>query len=196
MRLWLPARKARLPIPCFSALSGGAAERPSRCRSASEDRLTEAQGRNMKSLMFVAAIAGMMASLPAAAEEREAIGAPGDGSVKINQLIVYGDDPCPESNADQITVCARKGENERFRIPEALREDPNAPGNESWTNRAVAMEYVGRSGTDSCSPVGGGGFTGCFSKLRSEEHTSELQSLIRISYAVFCLKKKKPHKSE
>src|SRR3546814_10323990 len=27
-------------------------------------------------------------------------------------------------------------------------------------------------------------------KLRSEEHTSELQSLMRISYAVFCLKKK------
>src|SRR3546814_1640623 len=29
------------------------------------------------------------------------------------------------------------------------------------------------------------------SELRSEEHTSELQSLMRISYAVFCLKKKK-----
>src|SRR3546814_6478063 len=31
--------------------------------------------------------------------------------------------------------------------------------------------------------------------LRSEEHTSELQSLMRISYAVFCLKKKK-HKNK
>src|SRR3546814_6508524 len=29
--------------------------------------------------------------------------------------------------------------------------------------------------------------------VRSEEHTSELQSLMRISYAVFCLKKKKHH---
>src|SRR3546814_1155030 len=29
---------------------------------------------------------------------------------------------------------------------------------------------------------------------RSEEHTSELQSLMRISYAVFCLKKKNKHK--
>src|SRR3546814_3106944 len=29
-------------------------------------------------------------------------------------------------------------------------------------------------------------------EARSEEHTSELQSLMRISYAVFCLKKKKP----
>src|SRR3546814_3123262 len=31
-------------------------------------------------------------------------------------------------------------------------------------------------------------------RLRSEEHTSELQSLMRISYAVFCLKKKKNNK--
>src|SRR3546814_4790326 len=33
------------------------------------------------------------------------------------------------------------------------------------------------------------------SRVRSEEHTSELQSLMRISYAVFCLKKKKIHKT-
>src|SRR3546814_2325863 len=33
------------------------------------------------------------------------------------------------------------------------------------------------------------------SVARSEEHTSELQSLMRISYAVFCLKKKKKEKS-
>src|SRR3546814_3609464 len=31
--------------------------------------------------------------------------------------------------------------------------------------------------------------------MRSEEHTSELQSLMRISYAVFCLKKKKQQKN-
>src|SRR3546814_9420008 len=33
-------------------------------------------------------------------------------------------------------------------------------------------------------------------ELRSEEHTSELQSLMRISYAVFCLKKKKKQRSQ
>src|SRR3546814_1846886 len=32
--------------------------------------------------------------------------------------------------------------------------------------------------------------------IRSEEHTSELQSLMRISYAVFCLKKKKNNKTQ
>src|SRR3546814_7324458 len=38
-------------------------------------------------------------------------------------------------------------------------------------------------------------FVGVFAYLiRSEEHTSELQSLMRISYAVFCLKKQKHNK--
>src|SRR3546814_7044612 len=44
----------------------------------------------------------------------------------------------------------------------------------------------GRHGDDG-TPRGRKGCTG----RRSEEHTSELQSLMRISYAVFCLKKKK-----
>src|SRR3546814_4888476 len=38
------------------------------------------------------------------------------------------------------------------------------------------------------------GTTGSGKSVRSEEHTSELQSLMRISYAVFCLKKK--HKTQ
>src|SRR3546814_7352524 len=37
-------------------------------------------------------------------------------------------------------------------------------------------------------------FSQCATSTRSEEHTSELQSLMRISYAVFCLKKKKIYK--
>src|SRR3546814_3751892 len=40
-----------------------------------------------------------------------------------------------------------------------------------------------------------GGARGMDHLQRSEEHTSELQSLMRISYAVFCLKKKKKHKN-
>src|SRR3546814_5294810 len=35
------------------------------------------------------------------------------------------------------------------------------------------------------------GFQGTVNNIRSEEHTSELQSLMRISYAVFCLKKQR-----
>src|SRR3546814_3681072 len=37
-------------------------------------------------------------------------------------------------------------------------------------------------------------FRGVERRTRSEEHTSELQSLMRISYAVFCLKQQKTHK--
>src|SRR3546814_9501486 len=36
----------------------------------------------------------------------------------------------------------------------------------------------------------------CRTQMRSEEHTSELQSLMRISYAVFCLKKKNNRKKK
>src|SRR3546814_4370154 len=39
--------------------------------------------------------------------------------------------------------------------------------------------------------VAGAPVNGLTQSIRSEEHTSELQSLMRISYAVFCLKKKK-----
>src|SRR3546814_10337358 len=41
---------------------------------------------------------------------------------------------------------------------------------------------------------GAGGVKFAVNGQRSEEHTSELQSLMRISYAVFCLKKKKTYK--
>ena len=128
----------------------------------------------MKRMMMATALLGLTVSLPSAAQDRASAGVADDASVKINQLIVYGDDPCPESTADQITVCARKGENERFRIPEALRDDPRAPGRESWTNRAEALEYVGKSGTDSCSPVGAGGFTGCFTQLMRQARAERM----------------------
>src|SRR3546814_7248022 len=43
--------------------------------------------------------------------------------------------------------------------------------------------------------LGGIAWTLGYDTIRSEEHTSELQSLMRISYAVFCLKKKKTPKT-
>src|SRR3546814_1608162 len=45
-----------------------------------------------------------------------------------------------------------------------------------------------------CRPKADGQPLIALRRIRSEEHTSELQSLMRISYAVFCLKKKKPIK--
>jgi hypothetical protein len=97
------------------------------------------------------------------------------GNEKINQVIVYGDDPCPRGNGEEIVVCARKGEGERFRIPEPLRGDPNAPKNAAWGVRAQQLEYAGRSGIGSCSPNGPGGMTGCFNQLVRQARAERAQ---------------------
>src|SRR3546814_5030907 len=62
------------------------------------------------------------------------------------------------------------------------------------TERAIDAEVVPVGDKDEGTPVRGraeAGDDGGPIGGRSEEHTSELQSLMRISYAVFCLKKKK-----
>jgi len=79
---------------------------------------------------------------------------------KVNMVIIYGDDKCPESVADEITVCARKDEGERYRIPEPFRGSQSSQ-NEAWTNKVLAYEKVTASGTQSCSAAGAGGWTGC-----------------------------------
>ncbi|HMJ92502.1 MAG TPA: hypothetical protein VK472_00230 [Allosphingosinicella sp.] len=107
----------------------------------------------------------MLGAAPAFAQEAPAAAAAGPDDVRVNQLVVYGDDPCPESTNEEITVCARKPDAERFRIPEVLRSDPNDPVNQSWANRATEMQYVGRSGIGSCSTTGPGGMTGCYNDL-------------------------------
>jgi len=86
------------------------------------------------------------------------------GGERVNQLIIYGDDPCPPSTGDEITVCARKAESERYRIPEILRQS-DSPKNEAWAERVQAYETVGSFGNLSCSPSGYGGWAGCTQKL-------------------------------
>src|SRR3546814_9612972 len=67
-----------------------------------------------------------------------------------------------------------------------MRWNSNCPP-ERANGRYPSSSSTIRSSRDSCAarvpplPI----------RVRSEEHTSELQSLMRISYAVFCLKKKK-----
>src|SRR3546814_9251396 len=60
-----------------------------------------------------------------------------------------------------------------------FRSDEGAPGAQIYHHQMVPRTAMAVGG-------GGAGLTAS----RSEEHTSELQSLMRISYAVFCLKKK------
>ena len=83
----------------------------------------------------------------------------------IAEVVVYGNDPCPRSSDDQVVVCARRPESERFRIPEKLRSSGNAQQTNSWANRAKVLETVGSTGTNTCSPVGPGGYTGCLTQV-------------------------------
>jgi hypothetical protein len=112
----------------------------------------------MKNLILLAAapLITALAAMPAAAQD-----AAGD---KVNIVDVFGEDPCPESGDDVIVVCRRMDEEERYRIPEALRRS-DSPQNESWTNRVRSFETVGDFGPLSCSPVGLGGELGCTAEM-------------------------------
>src|SRR3546814_3447999 len=78
--------------------------------------------------------------------------------------------------------------------------------NRSWQDTAAAAGFRGRHATGRYSTARSLPWTEPWPSRafpmrhgtahRSEEHTSELQSLMRISYAVFCLKKKTKHKTD
>ena len=118
-------------------------------------------------LAATAALAGGLAALPAPAAAQ--------ASDSISEIIVYGSDPCPRSTDDDIVVCARKPESERYRIPEKLRTGGPRQTREAWANRARALETVGATGINSCSPVGPGGFTGCLVQVvkQARQETNE-----------------------
>lgn len=113
-------------------------------------------------LLTAAAAAFSLAVAPAAFAQDAGLTDP--GGEKVNQLIIYGDDPCPQSASGDITVCARKPEEERYRIPEPLR-GIDQPQSEAWANKVQAYETVGRFGTQSCSPTCSGGWLGCTQQL-------------------------------
>lgn len=120
----------------------------------------------MRAITLLPLFALAAAAMPAQAQE-----AAGE---KVNTVIVYGDDPCPASAGNEITVCARKAENERYRIPAPLREPPSQKS-EAWNQRVLAYETVGRTGTRSCSPVGPGGALGCTQKMIDAAYAEKKQ---------------------
>ena len=103
-------------------------------------------------LAIAAAIPMILPATPAAAQ-----------AVQNGRLILYGDDKCP-TNADgeEIVVCVRRPEEERFRIPQELREPELSAENESWSERFRANQNAADTGIGSCSTVGIGGASGCF----------------------------------
>jgi hypothetical protein len=116
----------------------------------------------MASLLTLATFALLQSAQPALPPE----GSPEAQREKMSTLIVFGNDPCPRSTNDEIVVCARLPENERYRIPKRLRGKKTEPAQESWANTARQLEYVSRVGTpNSCSPVGSAGQTGCYQQF-------------------------------
>jgi hypothetical protein len=113
----------------------------------------------MFSLTATAALGGGLAALSVPAQAQSS------GDVKIAEIIVYGNDPCPRSTEDEVVVCARKPETERYRIPERYRQSGPPQARQSWTQKAKSFEYVGRTGIQSCSAVGPGGYTGCLQNM-------------------------------
>ena len=111
----------------------------------------------MAKLMWIAGaavVAGGLATTPTIAQDRP-----------IARIVVFGEDPCPRSTDDEVVVCARKDESERYRIPEKLRDNSDRQANQSWAARARYLETVNSTGIQQCSPVGPGGFTGCLEQM-------------------------------
>jgi hypothetical protein len=112
----------------------------------------------MKRLLAAVTAATVIALMPASASAQKQAGD------RVNTVIIFGEDPCPQSTAEEITVCARLDESERFRIPESLRGG-SSPASESWTSRVRSYETVGNFGPLSCSPFGAGAELGCTAEM-------------------------------
>ncbi|MDQ3247097.1 MAG: hypothetical protein M3Q52_09475 [Pseudomonadota bacterium] len=113
--------------------------------------------RKTVATLVAAAVAGVgLAALPAPAIAQ---------SNRIAEVIVYGNDACPRSTDDEVVVCARKPEADRYRIPEQYRSSGTRQERQSWASRATQFETVGATGINSCSAVGPGGHTGCLQNI-------------------------------
>ena len=122
--------------------------------------------RLMITLTATATAMAGFAVLPAPAEAQQN---------SVAEIVVYGTDPCPRSTDDQVVVCARRPESERYRIPEKYRPSGTRQQQESWANKAKVLETVGATGINSCSPVGPGGYTGCLTRVIKEAREQRKQ---------------------
>src|SRR3546814_1603098 len=71
-----------------------------------------------------------------------------------------------------------------------LSERRSRPDDNFWSWREIMYRFLDRLTPEDVAAITAQAYAEML-ETRSEEHTSELQSLMRISYAVFCLKKKK-----
>lgn len=81
---------------------------------------------------------------------------------------VFGDDPCPKATGDEIVVCGRLPESERFRIPKQFREGQRKDSgpSASWGSRVEVLEDAQRfTRPGSCTAIGSNGQSGCTEQM-------------------------------
>jgi hypothetical protein len=78
-------------------------------------------------------------------------------------LTVFGDDECPVAVGDEIVVCVKAPEGDRYRLPKNLRKsEQDALTAQSWNAAVESLDETARPmRPNSCSVVGSGGSTGC-----------------------------------
>lgn len=85
---------------------------------------------------------------------------------RISFLVAFGEEKCREPVGDEIVVCANLPENERYRIPIALRKKETVVTDQSWSSAIETLDSFARDlRPNSCSVNGSGGFTGCTQQL-------------------------------
>lgn len=104
------------------------------------------------------AIAGATLAAPAPASAQD------KGGDKVNMVIAYSEDECPEAREGEIVVCEILVESERYRIPSNLRVSDN-PANVSRSRQVDKIRYSGAFGIMSCDPAGAGGSLGCTQQM-------------------------------
>ena len=79
------------------------------------------------------------------------------------EVVVYGDDPCPRASEDEVVVCRRRPEEDRYRIPQEFRRTTPAedPARQSWASRVQYLESENVTGIPQCSAVGPAAAQGC-----------------------------------
>ena len=110
----------------------------------------------MRMIAVLAPLAtALVAVMPAAAPAQ----------VQDRVVIVYGDDPCPASNGQDIVVCRRQPKAEQFRIPKDLRESEPSATSLGWASQQKALAGTGANAVQvgGCSATGANVVAGgCF----------------------------------
>ncbi|MFT8736063.1 MAG: hypothetical protein ABF760_01220 [Zymomonas mobilis] len=85
-------------------------------------------------------------------------------SERVISLVVYGEDKCPQGKGNEIVICARKPENERYRLPKRFRDQQKQKfANSAWGPKVADLERTTSTGLPtSCTTSGSNGISGCY----------------------------------